>query len=219
MAKTKLIGTYGKFTKATLGADVTTGTLTAGSLYLIKTVGGTSALPTGATVGYSFYADGTEDITTSGDVVSPWTMTDLCDLQSWGLEFSKDETEVTGFCDDQKIYLAGRSDVTGSSEGTYTIGITGEPGGFANKFIDIIDQAGDGGAITVSTIDDAPIYALLYKQKDKSANETEVFYLLPISVTSFSDSASGSDAQAFSSSFRIAPNSDGVIPALYEIAR
>lgn len=207
MARDRLIGNYGKFTKGELGADVTTGSLTANTLYVVKAIGTTSVLPSAVEVGYVFYADGTEDLTGSGgDTVAAFTTTDLCDIQSWSLEFTKDETEVTTFCDDQKKYLAGRSDATGSAEGVYTIGKTDIDGGFANTVVDIVRQAGAGGTVSIDKIDDSNIYALLYAQEDQSSGESETFWLAPISITSFNAGATGSDAQNFSSSFRIAPD-------------
>ena len=206
--KTRLIGFYGKFSTASLGVEVTTGLLTADTWYVPTTIGGTSTLPAGATVKYVFQADGTEDITTSGDVVKAITFSDLCDIQTWSLDFSKAEIDVTTLCDDQNKYLAGRTDVTGSAEGVYTIGITDVAGGFMNGFIDIVRQQDSGGAVSIDTLNDDPIVAILYKQKDGSSGETEAFYVAPATITSFSDSVSGADAQAFSSSFRIAPSDE-----------
>lgn len=209
MAKTRLIGFYGKLATASLGTEIITGTLTANTWYVVVTVGtGPSTIPTGAEAGYVFQADGTEDITTSGDVVKDMVFSDKCDVQSWSLEFSAAEADVTTLCDDQNKYLAGRTDVTGSMEGVYTIGITDGDGGLANAFIDIVRQAGPGGAVTIDKVDNDPILALLYKQKDTDSGETEQFYVAPATITSFSDSVAGSDSQTFSSSFRIAPNTD-----------
>ena len=207
MAREKLIGFYGKFSTVSVGAEVITGTLDA-AWYTVVTIGATTTLPTGVEVGYVFEAAGTEDITTSGDVVKELTFTDLCDIQKWGIDFSKSEIDVSTLCDDQNKYLAGRPDVTGSVEGVYTIGTTDLNGGFVNGFVDIVRQADAGGAVTIDKLDDDPIVAILYKQKDGTSGETEQFYIAPATITSFSDSVSGSEAQAFSSSFRIAPNDD-----------
>jgi len=209
MAKEKLVGYFGKFTKVDLGSDITSGsTLEEGELYLVKQIDDSaSALPSGVEVGYTFMADGTETLATD-DVVQKMTQTDLCDLTKWGLEFSSDEIDVTTLCDDSKKYIAGMVDITGSSEGIYAIGTTDQPGGFANAFVDIVDQAGKGGTVSVSKIDNQPLVALLYKQKSDSVDETVEFYVAPITITSFSDGVSGSDAQSFSSAFRIAPSND-----------
>ncbi len=208
MARDRLIGYYGKYSLATLGAEIDTGTLTEDAYYVATEVGSSSSLPAGIETKYVFQADGTEDITSSGDKVKELTFTDLCDVQKWSLDFSKAEVDVTTLCDDQNKYLAGRTDITGSVEGVYTIGTTDTNGGLANSFFDIVRQTDAGGAVTIDKIDGSPIVAILYKQKDTDTGETEQFYVAPATVTSFSDSVSGADAQAFSSSFRIAPNED-----------
>ncbi|MCP4373653.1 MAG: hypothetical protein GY797_36970 [Deltaproteobacteria bacterium] len=208
MAREELIGKYGKYASAAVGTDVSTGTLTANALYIVVTIGGTSTLPTGVEVGYAFVAAGTEDISSSGDVVKPLTLTDQCDITSWSMEFSKDEVEVTTLCSDFKKYLDGRTDTTGSAEGIYTIGRTDTDGGLANKFYDIVRQAGAGGTVTIDKIDDSEIVAILYLQKDQTAGETEQFFIVPASVTTFGNSVTLADAQTFSSSFRQAPNDE-----------
>ncbi len=207
MAREELIGKYGKYASAAVGADVSTGTLDANGLYIVVAKGGSSTLPTGTEVGYGFVAAGTETLST-GDIVKPLTLTDQCDISSWSMEFSKDEIEVSTLCSSFKKYLDGMTDITGSAEGIYTIGKTDTDGGLANKFYDIVRQAGAGGTVTIDKIDDSEIVAILYLQKDQTAGETEQFFIVPASVTTFGNSVTLSDAQTFSSSFRQAPNDD-----------
>ena len=207
MAREKLIGFYGKLAIASI-SDITTGTLVADKKYVVKVIGGSSALPAGVEVGRSFISDGTEDITSSGDEVILLTESDSCDISSWSLDFSKAEIDVTTLCNDQNEYLGGRTDVTGSIEGIYKIGTTDLDGGFANNFFDIVRQAGTGGAVSIDSLDDSQIVLVLYKQKDTTAGEVEQAYVTPVTITSFSDSVTGADAQAFTSAFRIAPNDD-----------
>ncbi len=209
MARDRLIGNYGKFATAALGANVTTGTLDDEGFYIVIAIGTTSVLPATVVVGYGFTADGTEDLTGGGgDDVKLMTFTDLCDIQGWSLDLQSEETEVTTLCDEQKLYKAGRIDVSGTAEGVFTIGTTDGTGGFANSFVAIVKQVGDGNAVTVSEVDNDPIYAILFKQKDDTVGETETYYVAPIVITSFSDSVSGSDAQAFSTAFRLTNDSE-----------
>jgi hypothetical protein len=215
MARDRLIGNYGKVAKGTLGTAITTGTLTAGQLYIAKVVDAATALPTGIEAGYPFTADGTEDITSTTDEAYPLTLTDQCDVQNWSLEFSANEVDVTTLCDQSKVYEKGRVDPSGNIEGVFTLGITDQDGGFANNFVDIVSQADDGGAITINKIDDSSIYLILYKQKDDSSGETETFYIVPSVVLSFSDNVTDGEAQSFSSSFR-PTNDDEVKFVLYE---
>ncbi len=202
MSRTRLIGNYGKFAKMTLGAEVAAATvLTADTWYVPTAIDGSTAMPTGVTLKYLFKADGTETLTGT-DAAKPVTFSDLCDIQSWGLEFTNAEVDVTTLCDDVNKFLTGRTDVSGTADGVYTIGTTDVDGGFMNNFIDIVRQADAGGAITIDAIDDSAIVAVLYKQELATSGETEQFYVVPAVVTSFSDSVSGTDAQAFSSAFR-----------------
>lgn len=202
MGRTRLIGNYGKFAKMTLGAEVGTGTtLTADTWYVPTTIDPSTTMPTGVALKYLFKAVGTETLATT-DTCKPVTFADLCDIQSWGLEFSNAEVDVTTLCDDVNTFLTGRTDVTGSAEGVYTIGTTDVDGGFLNNFISIVRQAGAGGVISIDAIDDSAIVAVLYKQELTTSGETEQFYVVPAVVTSFSDSVTGTDAQSFSSSFR-----------------
>ena len=214
MARTRLIGDFGKFATATIGADISTGLLVDGTEYLVKVVGSSSTLASGAEAGYLYTADGTEDITSSGDVVAEFTVTDSCDIQAWGMEFSSNSIDVTTLCDDQLVYEAGKADVTGSSEGTYTVGITDQDTGLARKFIDVVRQAGNGGTVSISKIDNDSIYAFLVKQKDKSSGETYSTYVVPIIFTSFSDGVTIGDRQTFSSEFRLSKD-DYLTPHLY----
>jgi hypothetical protein len=207
MARETLVGYYGKLAIA-VDTPIITGTLIADTKYIATTIGGSSTLPTGVEAGYAFVADGTEDITSSGDEVLQLIETDKCDIQSWGIEFSDAEIDVTTLCNDQNVYLGGRTDASGTMEGVYKIGQTDADGGFGNTFFDIVRQADAGGTVTIDKIDKNQIVLMLYKQKDTTSGETEQLYITPATILTFSDGVAGSDAQSFSSSFRIAPNDD-----------
>jgi hypothetical protein len=205
MARDVIIGDYGKVAMAA-DSVVDTGTLTEGAKYIVKTVGGSSTLPTGVEAGYVFVADGTEDITSSGDEVILLTETDKCDIQSWSLDFTKSEIDVTTLCDRTKKYVGGKDDVSGSIDGLYKIDITDAVGGIANSFVDIVKQTGEGGTVTVNQAVDSDIILLLYLQEDKSAGETETFYVVPATLLTFSSAVTEGSASAFSSSLRVKGN-------------
>lgn len=214
MARDRLEGDYGKFVKAVLGAEVSSGTtLTDETWYLVTAIDGSSSgFPAGAQVGYLLRSGGTETLA-GDDTAKPLTLTDLCDIQNWGMDFSKAEIDVTTLCDDQKKYLAGKTDITGSSTGVYTIGTTDANGGIQNNFVAIVEAS---GTYTIHEIDDGTLYVQLVTQKDDSAGETEQFYFAPITLTSFSQGATEGEAQTFDSSFRISPDeTNGVKLAYY----
>ena len=182
--------------------------MVADTKYIVKVIGGSSALPSGVEVGKAFVADGTEDITSSGDEVILLTESDKCDVTQWAFDQTKPEIDVSTLCDETNKYLAGRPDLSGTLEGIYKIGVTDEDDGILNSFVDIVRQAGPGGAVTIDQAGDGQLVLLLYKQKDTTAGETEQVYVAPVTITSYSDTVSGQDAQAFTSAFRIAPNDD-----------
>lgn len=209
MAREKLIGYYGKFVRAALGTEkISTETLEANTYYLITGLDSSTGFPSGAALKAVFNSGATPDTLVGDDKAKSIEMTAAGDIQSWAMDMSKAEIDVTTLDDDQNVYLGGRPDTTGSLEGIYKIGTTDVPGGLANTFSDINSQAGAGGDITVSTLNDDPIIVLLYLQKDDSSGETVEFYFAPVTITSFSANASGADAQAFTSAFRIAPNDE-----------
>lgn len=203
----KLIGYYGKLAQATT-TEVTTGLLTSGVIYVVKTIGGSSAIPAGVEVGKSFIADGTEDITASGDVVIALAETDKCDISTWSIDLSRPEIDVTTLCDEINTYLPGRPDLSGTIEGIYKTGTTDANDGVLNAFVDIVAQAGEGGAITVYDQTDGALVFVLYKQERGESGDVKTLYVAPVVLTSYSDSVSGTDGQAFSSGFRIAPSDD-----------
>jgi hypothetical protein len=201
----RLIGSDGKLVIGTFGPEITTGDLTDGQWYLTIALGATTGLPSGATAGYMFRSEG-ETIST-GDIVKLWTGQDMCDIQSWGLEFQKESVDVTTFCDNVRTKRAGKTDVTGTCEGVFTTEVTSIDGGFLNQFMDIVRQTDT--TYTVVLAEGSTMLCQLYA--DKTANdpgEIEAFYLAPIELTGFSASAGGEDAQSFSAPFVIAPSED-----------
>jgi len=162
-----------------------------------------SNLPAGAEALIVFQSDGTE-VLAGDDSVYHIDQTLSCDMTSFSLAQSRAEVAVTTLCDTENKYRAGLGDATGSFEGIYTLGVTDIANGLMNKFDSISSQAGAGGAVTVSEVNGDPLVVLLYQQKDDSTGETVVFTIAPVTVLSFDKGITGTDAQTFTSSFRIA---------------
>jgi len=203
----KLVGFFGKFAIAS-NTEVSTGTLEANVKYIVKTIGGSSALPAGVEVGKGFVSDGTEDISASSDVVIKLTEVDNCGISSWSIDYSKSELDASGLCDEVSVYLTGRPDLSGNIEGFYKIGETDVTGGILNSFVDIVRQAGAGGAVSVDDVNDDQVVLMLYKQKDTSAGSIEQLYIAPAVYTGYGDTVNGNEIQSFTTPFRIAPNDD-----------
>lgn len=212
----RLIGSDGKLTVGSFGELLEpSDTLVIGTWYLVFTVGSASVFPDGATAGYMFKATAADTLAT-GDSCKAWASVDLCDVQSWGLEFSKGEVDVTTMCDSSKVYRAAKTDITGTLEGVFTVGVTDSKDGFQNQFVSIVKQDDDATEpYVIDMVGDATIIAQLYTDKTTVEGEWESFYLVPLTLTGFSASAGGDEAQAFSSGFRVAPT-DGASIAFYE---
>lgn len=212
MARGRLIGDFGSFYTAVLGSEIiAAATLADGTWYLITAVDASSSFGANAEVGYLIRGDGVITLT-GDDKAKPLTLTELCDIQNWSLDFSKDEIEVTVLCDDQKKYLPGKSDVTGSSTGVYTIGVTDLDDGIQNAFVDIVRAS---GTYDIDKINDSAIYAQLVTQEDTTAGETEQFYFAPITFSTFSQGATVGEAQTFDAAFRIAPDTTNGVKLAY----
>lgn len=201
MARDRLVGDYGKVVQAVYGSEViAAGTLTSGTWYLITGVDGSSPAFNGSPeVGY-LYRGGGETLATD-DKALPLTETDLCDIQGWSLSSEKGEIDVTSLCDDVTVYKLGKSDVSGSLTGVYTIGTTNIDDGIQNGFVDIVKQA--SSTYTISKINNSSIFVKLYTQKDTTSGETESFYYAPVVLNSFEHNVAQGEGQTFTSGFRI----------------
>jgi hypothetical protein len=222
MAKERLIGSDGKLVTVTYDDAVTGddtqdldelagGTSGDGSgegwYEVVSISDGTSALDDALSAGDLFWDDGTTVLatgTSSDDSVKKLIETEKADIQSFNLEFSRAEIDVTTLSDDTKRYRSGKTDMSGSLEGLTTIGVTDGAGYITDSFIRIISQASDG-SVTVTEIDDDPLYIKGVVQGDTSAGETEAFVWAKVTILSYTLNAGGEDAQSFSSNFRIAP--------------
>jgi len=210
---TILQGSDGKLVKVTLGTELvgdgskdldTLGAPAGTTKYQISAMAASgSVFAAGYEVGDVFWDDGETLVMVVGDKCYPLSESDQCDVQSWSLDFSRDSVEVTTLCDDNKVYLAGKADITGSINGVFKIGTTDADGGFLNSFIDIYTDS-IGSSATINAIDQSDIYVELVKQKSETTGDIFEMYYAPVVITSFSDSAEEGSAQSFSANFRIA---------------
>jgi len=222
MAKERLVGSDGKLVTVTydtavegnvggddldtLQGDGTTGS-GAGWYEIVSISDDTSALASGLVVGDLFWDDGSlvlDDGTGTPDSVRFLVESEQADITSFNLEVSKAEIDVTTLSDGVRRYRTGKVDMTGSMEGITTLGETDSAGWVINNFMRTIEQA-SAGTVTVTAVDDDPIYIKGVLQKDTTSGEKEAFFWAKINLLGSSLGASGEDAQSFSSSFRIAP--------------
>lgn len=94
-----------------LGSEITTGSLTKGTRYLVTALAGeSSAIPSGLKVGNLFLAHDAITLTT-GDKVKPLVLTKFCGFQNIDGTFSKEQVDVTAICDKTSTFRAGRLSV------------------------------------------------------------------------------------------------------------
>lgn len=225
MAKERLVGSDGKLVTVTYDTEVTgdgtddLDTLSAsddGGWYEVTAIGGSTGLDSGLSVGELFWDDGTLVMET-GDKVKYLMENEQADVTSFNLELSKAEIDVTTLSDGVRRYRTGKIDMTGSMEGITTIDQTDAAGWVINNFMKVVSQA-SAGTVTVSEVDDSPIYIKGVLQKDDNTGEKEAFFWAKINILSSSLGASGEDAQSFSSNFRIATGTPDPTYYVREIA-
>lgn len=229
--KERLIGSDGKLVVVTYATEVTgdgmsdldelaggtSGDESGAGWYRITAVGDPTAFEVSHSVGDLFWDSGATRVLDTGDKAEQLQEDEKADIQTFNVEMSRAEIDVTTLSDGVKRYRAGKTDMTGSMEGLTTVGVTTSGGYIVNNFVRVLQQASDG-SITISEVDDSPIYIKGVVQKDASAGETESFIWAKVNILSSSLGASGEDAQSFSSSFRIAPGDPEPTLYLREVA-
>ncbi len=215
MAKTKrLTGRDGKVYQAAKSAVVTgdgTTTLTKGTFYVPLTITtASSGFPTNAQVGVPFVAAGTEAPAADETYIS-LTLNSQCDVTSAGVEFEKDEIDITTLCDDIMTYAAGFTDATGTIEGITTLNLS-EP--FIAKFVTVQVQD-ETGAITTTAQNDDTILLVIELNKIDNSDANRALFIAPITINSYNIEATINEAQTYTSGFRIAQD-NGIKPALLE---
>lgn len=211
---TKLVGDDGFLQNATFGAEVLgdgVATLAVGT-YLIINVAGTSAFPAPASGGTAAAA-GDILVVKTGDVITPatdddvvtLTLTDQCDVTSWVMEFSSEEIDTTTLCDTVKTYRKGKSDMSGTLAGVYTVGLTNDKDGKFREFIDIAEQDGDASFDRFEQQENILLGTFFLNNDSNKADEQYIVANYQL----FGQGAGGElgSAQTFSSPFRFASSS------------
>lgn len=206
----KLIGSDGALYAGKYGEEVIEAAVLAwGVFYEITAIGASTVFPAGAAVGYLVQGDGVLTLAT-GDTALPLDTTPLCDMTTYSLEFTKSEAEVTTFCSENKEFRASKyDDVGGTMEGIMTEDITDQPDQVMNHFVTIVDDT--TGTYTISPQTGDVLLAQFFTDENTTVDEVQSFYFLPVVLTGFNASAGGDEAQTFSSPFRAAPSTNGVV--------
>lgn len=230
----KLVGNDGTVFRGVIGAEVEGDGIVvlAAGTYIITAVDASTAWPSasGATgavdieVGYLIEGGATTPIVPAvGDKYVPLTLTELCDISQWGLDYAADEIDVTTFCNSQKRYEKGKTDVQGSLSGIVTVGVTDAPNtGLLQEFMDIVRQS-DGDEIDLHKQLSGEIFVKLAVNADTNKADP-MFYFAPVNLYGFSLGGSvGAEASSFESPMRISTATAGaadveINPAFYRVA-
>jgi hypothetical protein len=206
---TKLIGKDSRFYRAAIGAEVLGDASTAlpDGTYLIINVAAISTFPptagggTAAAAGDVLVIDGVTVTPAVDDDVATLTLTALCDISSWTMEFTKEEVDVTTLCDLQKKYRAGKADMAGTAEGIFKMGTTDDPtNGFLRQFIDIVQQDGSTSFDRYVSQDEI-LLGFFYVNYDTSIGD-QMYVVAPFQLFVNSLGGASDAAQGFSGSFR-----------------
>ena len=210
MAEKRLVGSDGALFVGAFGPDLTSGeVLVVNKFYKVEKLDDTSSVfPLGIEVGYLFRAFDADTLATD-DICKEFEGIPMCDIQSWSMDFSKAEIDVSTLCDQEKVYRASKyDDVSGNMEGIMISGVTDQANALMNHFVTI---ATEDGTYSISPKSGQSIYAQLMTDDTSDVGEFLSFYFLPVVLTGFSASAGGDDAQTFSSPFRAAPSDSGIV--------
>ena len=212
--KKRLVGHDGKVYQASKGAVVTgdgTTALTKGAFYVpLNILASSSGFPTNTQKGVVIVGDGVSKPKATETYI-PLTLSSQCDITSAGIEFTKDEIDITTLCDDIKKYASGFTDATGTLEGITTLDLS-EP--MIAKFVTVQKQA-SGGTITVIDKNDDPLVLVLELNKVNASDADRALFFAPITLNGYNLGVAINEAQTFNSGFRIAQDNE-IKPAFIE---
>lgn len=207
---TKLVGDDAYLKKVAFGSEIAgdnSTPLPAPGVYMVTKVAVSSNFPATA-LGGTGIAPGDILILATGDSLVPnindnvvtLNLTDQCDVQNWGMEFSRNEIDVTTVCDIINVYRAGKSDMTGTISGIFVVGTSDAIDGKFRKFMDIAKQD------EVSSFDRFPQedeIGLGFFYMNHDPNIADIMYIVaPYQIYGSAAGGEIGSAQTFSTSFR-----------------
>jgi len=203
----RLVGSDASFFKATVAASATTsGAMTAGSFYKIAAISGTTVFPSGYAVGDIFLGDAAKTLTSANSAYL-LTATEALDANSFKIEFSADEIEVTTLSDSTKHYRKGKNDMSGTVEGINFISEMKVAGSLLNRFVKTANATSAYVVSTLNAMATSDIFGVFYLQDDgTTSGETQAFMVAQIEFYGYSLGAAVGDAQAWSSGIRLIGN-------------
>lgn len=170
-----------------------------------------SVLPKGLNIGELYPALGTEVLAT-GDKLVRLDLTHVADCTGWELQISQSEIDVTRLCDRFKKYRLGKKDATGTVNSIMTLGVSDGENGIIARTIKLFRRSAQG-SVTVTDIDNTPIFFLGYVRKTDVSGETQAFVFGQVYLYNMKLGGSTGSAQSYDSSMRLT----GQDPVFYSI--
>lgn len=190
-----------------VGGGVGSGT----GFYRIVAQAAVSTLPAALDVDDWFYDSGSNIIPAIGDIVQFATMTEVCEIMSYGVSSTKSEIDVTTLCNAIKAFRSGKIDMAGTFEGIKITGGTSAQIATRNRilsqFIDVIEDDGTGVAATGWTktaVNETLLWFFAYLDKPTATGDIEDILILPAILTSLDPAGVTIDApETFNGGFRV----------------
>jgi len=182
----RAVGDNSRFYLFELGSEIVTGSLVAGSWYLITGMDTTSVFPAGLSTGKIFMAKTALSLVTgSDDAVKPITLSPLCGLQDIGSTLTRNAIDTTTLCDNLSTFVAGK--LTGEISGTMVIETsTGEQTTsdlVLGNLIELLEEQEDGSFIS-STPGEQVNVAVCLTEEIVGTTVKDLFLFTPAYITS-----------------------------------
>ena len=198
----------GTKTLAQLAGDGSDGS----GMYLISAIAGTnSVIPKGMRVGELYPALGTEALA-KGDELIKLDLTHVADATGWQFQITQSEIDVTRLKDNFKKYRLGKKEANGTVNSIMTLGISDEPGGIVAKTMKLF-RRDTNGTVTVTELENEPVYFLGYVRKTDTPGETEAFVFAQVYLYNMNLGGQTGNAQSYDSSMRMT----GMDPVFYSL--
>lgn len=181
-------------------------------MYLIAAIASSgSIIPNGMKVGELYPALGTE-VLGAGDKLTKLNLTHVADATGWQFQITQSEIDVTRLKDNFKKYRLGKKEATGTVNSIMTLGVSDEPAGIVAKTMKLFRRDSQGN-VTVSELENTPVFFLGYVRKTSTPGETEAFVFAQVYLYNMNLGGSTGNAQSYDSSMRMT----GMDPVFYSL--
>lgn len=208
-AATELVGD-GTKTLDVLGGGAV-GDKSGAGMYIVTAKAAASFFPSLLNVGELFPATGSE-VLVVGDKVKKLELTQIADATGWKLSITRGKIDTTRLVHRFKKYRLGKYEATGTLSSIFTVGITDGNGGLITKTMKMFKKASTG-TITITEVDDSPLYFLGYVRKTSVSGETEDFVFGQIYIHDVTLGGQSGSAQSYDANMSLT----GIDPVFYSI--